>query len=381
VLERFHAACKSGDLPVIRAAYSAAQEVGLDANSTTREGYNALHCACFRETGHEHVVSFLIKQGDVDIHALTSLKHSAFDLACAHGYMKIFKLLVEHQLRLNREKMRKEFSFSSSRDQGSSSISVSVDCSPSGQHGGLHPENIMGSPLARNKRGSALNSNSKSLMASPDRGVTPASSRADEEKEVNALWLEQKVEQIAAAIQSFIRQDSQGFTPLHYACFKGHFDVAHVLCSQGQLTKEHVNCRQKQGRTCVALAAQRNLVDIVRYLIVQHGGDLSIADATGATPLLLATYYESVGVLQLFASELLPRFEAGHADLVNKTGKAALHYACQKGNVSAACILVDCFKAKLDLQTRGGKTPLSFACAGGHVDMVRNEEDWEMNYK
>jgi hypothetical protein len=75
-----------------------------------------------------------------------------------------------------------------------------------------------------------------------------------------------------------------GFTALHYACMKGHFDVAVFLMENGA---DVLVPASGDGRTPLHLAAAYSGKELVLEILAR-GGDENILDHFGCTPLMLA---------------------------------------------------------------------------------------------
>ncbi len=56
---------------------------------------------------------------------------------------------------------------------------------------------------------------------------------------------------------------TDGWTPLHVACEKGHASVVRLLLERGA----DVNARDGKGRTALVLAGQQGHKDVVRLLV------------------------------------------------------------------------------------------------------------------
>ena len=75
-------------------------------------------------------------------------------------------------------------------------------------------------------------------------------------------------------------KDNIGRTPLHWAAFKGHFKIVELLLVGGA----NPNAKDNIGRTPLHIAAQKGHVDVVKILL-ERGADPRIADNRGHIPL------------------------------------------------------------------------------------------------
>eukprot|EP00971_Amphidinium_carterae_P231483 4593966-Amphidinium_carterae.2 len=122
-------------------------------------------------------------------------------------------------------------------------------------------------------------------------------------------------------------RDSDLWTPLHWAAYRGHANLAASL-----------------------LRAQASVNSI---------------DNCGATPLMIASFngYESVVQVLLEA----PSIEVNRR---NKYDSTAMHYAAQHGHAPSLSMLVKS-SAEVHAVDKSGNCPLAFAAKYGHIDAVR----------
>jgi ankyrin repeat protein len=74
--------------------------------------------------------------------------------------------------------------------------------------------------------------------------------------------------------------DSNGYTPLHEAAWRGHLDVVHLLLE----CKADVKATDSEGDTPLHHAARNGHVDVVR-LLLEHKADIKATEVDGSTPL------------------------------------------------------------------------------------------------
>jgi len=70
-----------------------------------------------------------------------------------------------------------------------------------------------------------------------------------------------------------------GYTPLHYACFYGYFDIVKLLYEN----EAELNITNLSGKTPFFLAVENNKIQIVKFLLLL--ADVSIPDKNGFTVL------------------------------------------------------------------------------------------------
>lgn len=107
------------------------------------------------------------------------------------------------------------------------------------------------------------------------------------------------------------------YTPLMWACMKGHTDVARVLLEVGGADANAVTC---EDETALYFAAQNNLPELAN-LLLEHGADIN-AEAVCGTPFAQAAYHGHVRM----AMHLLSR---GANPLIGR----GLQYACEGGSL------------------------------------------------
>jgi ankyrin repeat protein len=86
-------------------------------------------------------------------------------------------------------------------------------------------------------------------------------------------------------------RDTDGSTPLHCACWKGHHDLVALLLNAGA-DPNATNHNEHWGTTPLHAAAHANQAAIIRTLVA-HGADLQARDAAGRTPLDHTTFHNA----------------------------------------------------------------------------------------
>nr|XP_046909522.1 uncharacterized protein LOC124490979 [Dermatophagoides farinae] len=221
-----------------------------------------------------------------------------------------------------------------------------------------------------------------------------------------------------------------GWTPLFYACSRGHADTIRMLLNQnarvdifderGQAalhiaaeigqeevveilleSNAFVNVRNKNGMTPLHLAARKGYNNMVRRLVTEHSALLDANTLTKQTPLHLAAEAGQLAVcetllglkadalaidnhsqtpLHLAAehdhSEVVQLFLKHKPDLLsvpNKNGYTCAHIAAAKGSVAVVKELMRLNQESV-INARISKTKsttLHLAAEGGHVEVVR----------
>ncbi|RUS87250.1 hypothetical protein EGW08_005002 [Elysia chlorotica] len=186
--------------------------------------------------------------------------------------------------------------------------------------------------------------------------------------------------------------DMCGWTPLMWACYKGHTLVVNELLEQGA----NPNVKADHHMTCLAWAAGRGHVDIVKMLI-DKGAKVNMPDKYGTTPLIWACRKGHLAIVDILIGEganrdasgmnswtpLLVATKNGHFDIVrsilkqepnvnatDKDGLTALAIAAREGYFEVVNDLL-AKGAYVNIQDRSGDSILIHAVKGGHVDIVK----------
>eukprot|EP00752_Nemacystus_decipiens_P012595 g11155.t1 len=99
---------------------------------------------------------------------------------------------------------------------------------------------------------------------------------------------------------------------------------------------------------------------------VQGGGDCSVQDSIGDTPLMVAVESEQTAAVRMLVKE--GRVDVNRAS--ETTGETPLMLAAYYGHTNLARVLVDEGGADLECRNRKGETALSLACFWGNEDTV-----------
>lgn len=88
-------------------------------------------------------------------------------------------------------------------------------------------------------------------------------------------------------LQNKARIDHIGWTPLHYACAKGNFDVAKFLVANGAI----VDSNALNGTTPLMMAVQSGNEDLIRFLL-DNGADIRLRNTQGFSAIDIAEIYD-----------------------------------------------------------------------------------------
>ena len=133
-------------------------------------------------------------------------------------------------------------------------------------------------------------------------------------------------------------RDTDGLTPFHWACYRGHKDIVKLLLQHSGLTI-NLNAKGNCGETAFMLACQRGRKDVVQLLLKYSGSDIELN-------------------LSLNGKD--------------HHGWTAFIMACMHGHKDVK-LLLDYPDRNIELKTKdiGGKTPFMFACRNGHKGVVQ----------
>lgn len=155
-------------------------------------------------------------------------------------------------------------------------------------------------------------------------------------------------------------RNTSGDTPLIVAASKRSADVVRMLIDHGA----DITCRRKNNSTALHVACAAAAPSIVRAL-VERGADVNALNEANDTPLIVAAATNSFECVCAL-------LESGRDVLVNaqrENGATALHFACTRGNASAAARLLDA-GATVDATNHAGDTSLILAADNGAETVV-----------
>jgi len=157
--------------------------------------------------------------------------------------------------------------------------------------------------------------------------------------------------------------DARGVTPLMLVGFNGHLKIAQILLEH----KANVNTQAAGENNTFALksAAENGHAKIVQ-LLLDEGADITMANAQGVTPLIMAAQENHVAVVKI----LLEYGAAANAPSIG-LDTFPLLTAARKGHEKIVQLLLD-EGAQADETDTKGITPLIVAAYQGHVAVVQS---------
>jgi len=155
-------------------------------------------------------------------------------------------------------------------------------------------------------------------------------------------------------------KNKEGWSPLHYASFHGHNEVAELLIVRGA----DINALDNFKCTPLHRAVLRGHMKIAK-LLVESGADINKKSAFGETPLFYAVrsgHKKVAEYLILRGADVNVREGDGHAPL---------HLAAALGHKEIVDLLI-LNNADMNVRRRYDITPLHYAAAGGHKTVVES---------
>lgn len=147
----------------------------------------------------------------------------------------------------------------------------------------------------------------------------------------------------------------------HVAALSGNLDTLQEL-----FTKSHIpiDCRDRENSTALLLSCARGHYACAEYLLA-NGAEPNARRITGASPLYFASLYHHTRIVEL----LLNKYKA-IVDLPTFDGSTPLHVACERGYDDVVQLLIDA-QANINAKMNDGTTAFMLACQNGHLSIVQ----------
>ena len=146
-------------------------------------------------------------------------------------------------------------------------------------------------------------------------------------------------------------QNSSGFTPLHYSCYKGNMQIIKELINLGS----NISLKNKKGLNVLHLASQGNQVNVLAYFIEKYKIDPMSLDEVYSTPLHWACYFGCEN-----CADFLLSYKRVNINFCDKEGRTPLHIAVLSENINLIKKLVR-FGADKNAKDNNDNTPLELA--------------------
>ena len=175
------------------------------------------------------------------------------------------------------------------------------------------------------------------------------------------------LEQLKKAIEEgddVNKANSNGFTPLYVAAYRGHLEVVQHLLAQGGID---VNRANGNGATPLFIAAEQGHLEVVQHLLEQRGIDVNRAMNGGATPLYVAAQNGHLDVVEYLLAQGGIDVNAARDD-----GVTPLLIAAYYGHSEIVQHLLAQGGIDVNKANEFGVTPLLIAAQEGHVNIGAN---------
>lgn len=127
-------------------------------------------------------------------------------------------------------------------------------------------------------------------------------------------------EQLQSNPNAFNIINSDGFSPLLLACYRGNIEVAKLLIETGC----DINQKSSMGTPLMAAVVKGNTT-MVQYLLLKNA-NVNLTDENGTTALMYAVMFKNKEIVTLLLQKNADKM------LIDKKGKSAFEYAVFTGN-------------------------------------------------
>ena len=125
-----------------------------------------------------------------------------------------------------------------------------------------------------------------------------------------------------------------------------------------------MTCRDKENSTALLLSCARGHYSCADYLLT-NGADPNARRITGASSLYFATLFHHTRIVEL----LLNKYKA-IVDLSTFDGSTPLHVACERGFTDIVQLLINS-QANINAKMNDGTTAIMLACQNGYLSIVQ----------
>jgi ankyrin repeat protein len=147
----------------------------------------------------------------------------------------------------------------------------------------------------------------------------------------------------------------------HVAALTGNLSTIQELVTKARIP---IDCRDKENSTALLLSCARGHYSCAEFLLT-NGADPNARRITGASPLYFAASYHHTRIVEL----LLNKYKA-IVDLSTFDGSTSLHVACERGFSDIVQLLINS-QADVNLKMNDGTTAIMLACQNGHLSIVQ----------
>jgi ankyrin repeat protein len=147
----------------------------------------------------------------------------------------------------------------------------------------------------------------------------------------------------------------------HVAALTGNLNTIQELVTKARIP---IDCRDKENSTALLLSCARGHYSCAEFLLT-NGADPNARRITGASPLYFAASYHHTRIVEL----LLNKYKA-IVDLSTFDGSTSLHVACERGFADVVQLLISS-QANVNAKMNDGTTATMLACQNGHLSIVQ----------
>ena len=123
-----------------------------------------------------------------------------------------------------------------------------------------------------------------------------------------------------------------------------------------------LDIKDEDGYTALHWACMRAHWDITKYLI-EKGADLNVVGGDGGTQINWAVHHDNVGIIKLFIDK------GANLNIRNQWGMTELHTAIWRGNIHVVEYLLD-HGSDPNIKTNEGWTAMHYAYRSGHDKVI-----------
>jgi uncharacterized protein len=116
-------------------------------------------------------------------------------------------------------------------------------------------------------------------------------------------------------VEIFNTVNTEGYSPLIIACYRGNNEVAKFIVKVGG----NINSTSNMGTALMAAVVKRNL-EMVKLLLDNHA-DVNISDVNGTTALIYATMFKNYDIVSLLVKA------NANSEFKDNRGNSAIDYA------------------------------------------------------
>ena len=366
-------ACEDGSLQQVQDLLEAGADTRSSRaqviNAATNQGWMPLHRAAY--SGHIMIVRFLVEKHNADVNATDHFGQTALYWAATKGHIGIVRFLVEeHKVAINVATTQGWTPLHDAARNGHEAVVKFLVEQRADTGSRFYYSSLAGQASRAQIINAADNDGHTALYWSAHNGhLNVAKLLVEQGADINA-------------------KDQRGHSALQIAARNGHMEVVKFLleqdCLRHKVTSEHESERNygSQGAgvrssfhsssfvgqarwgkyiniaddACVALywAAMCGHLDVVKFLVEEHGADINTMDQRGHSPLHKAVINGHLEVAQYLVEQ------GAEADInsVVERGQTALLMAARNGHVEVVKFLVEELGADINATDEYGHTTL-----------------------